>query len=114
VDVSNQFQQIRLLFTDDRFIAVLKQMASPMIFPIVPHCITRQQAPHEFRDPLGSADYQEMNMITHQDPGKDSRSGVFRDLSEARKKVLAVFVLPKDGLSFSSPDHHVVKGSRGI
>jgi hypothetical protein len=55
-----------------------------------------------------------MNMITHQDPGKDSRSGVFRDLSEARKKVLAVFVLPKDGLSFGSPDHHVVKGSRGI
>jgi hypothetical protein len=114
VNVSNQFQQIRLLFTDDRFIAVLKQMASPLISPIVPHCITRQQAPHEFRDPLGSTYYQEMNMVTHQDPGKDSRSRVFRDLSEAREKVLAVFFLPKDGPSFGSPDHHVVKGSRGI
>jgi hypothetical protein len=89
-------------------------MTAAMVFPIVPECVTTQQTAHEFGDPLGATEHQEVSVITHQNPGKDSRFRVLRDLSEAREEVLVVFILTKDGLSFGSPDYHVVQGSRGI
>ena len=114
MDIANQLQKIGLLFAHNRFIPILKEVPRAMIFPIVPDRVTGQQATHEFGYSRGTTQYQEVNMGVHQCPGKDSGFRVFGDLRKAREEVLAVLIRPKDGLPFGSPDHYVVKGSRGI
>jgi hypothetical protein len=42
--------------------------------------------------------------------GKDSRSRRFRYLADSRKKMLTVFVVPKNRGSLDAANHHMMKG----
>jgi hypothetical protein len=52
-----------------------------------------------------------MNMIVHQNPGNDSGSGGFSDLTKPRKKMLTVLVIPKNIGPFDAANHHMMKRS---
>jgi hypothetical protein len=52
-----------------------------------------------------------MNMIVHEDPGKDSGSRVFSNLANSRKKMLAVLVVPKNIGPLNAANHHMMKRS---
>ncbi len=47
MDVPDQLQQIRVFFTDDRFIAILKQMPHPTVTMIEGHGISGHEPPHD-------------------------------------------------------------------
>src|SRR4030043_62612 len=91
MDIPDQFQQIPILFTDDRFIPVLEEMAYPPMPPVEPHGITCEQPAHEPREPRWTAEQKHVNVIVHEGPGNDSRSGRLPCLAHPRKKVLTVF-----------------------
>jgi len=65
MDIAHQLQKIGVLFADDRFISVLKKMASSLMPPIVIERITREKTAHKLRNPLGTAEKKEMNVIGH-------------------------------------------------
>jgi hypothetical protein len=55
MNVTDKFQKIRLLLTNNGLIPILKKMANPLMSSIIAEGITRQQTPHKKGNPLGSA-----------------------------------------------------------
>jgi hypothetical protein len=55
-----------------------------------------------------------MNVIVHEGPRKDSRSGGFCDLTYSGDKLLTVLVVPKYIGPLDAANHHMVKRPGGI
>ena len=55
MDVTNQFQKMRIFFADDGLVTVLEEMAYPVIFSVEIDGVPRQELPHERRQPLWGA-----------------------------------------------------------
>jgi hypothetical protein len=89
-------------------------VAAPMIFPVIPNCITGKKATHEFRNALLATKYQKMNVIFHQGPSKDFGSGLLNHLIDAGEEISPILIIPKYRSTFNSADHDVMKSSRGI
>ena len=89
-------------------------MASSVVFPIVPDGVTCKEAAHEFGESRGTTEEQKMDVIIHQNPGKNPRSRSIRKLTETGKKLLAIRILPKDRIASDPSDHHVVESSGSI
>ena len=47
MDVTYQFQQVRVLFAQDGFIAVLEKVAAAMVPEIITDGVPRQEPPHD-------------------------------------------------------------------
>jgi hypothetical protein len=77
MNVTDKLQKIRLLLTNNGLIPILKKMANPSMPSIIAEGVTRQQTPHKKGDPFGSAQYQKVRMIAHQDPSQYSGSSGF-------------------------------------
>jgi hypothetical protein len=41
VNIADQFQQIRILFTNDGLVAILEKMAGSLIAQVKTHCVSR-------------------------------------------------------------------------
>jgi hypothetical protein len=46
MDISNQFQEIRIFLTQNGFVTVLKKISMPAMPKIVGHCVTGQKPAH--------------------------------------------------------------------
>jgi hypothetical protein len=114
MNVTYQFQEIRVLFTDNRFVTILKEMATPAMSQIISDGMTRQKTSHKFRNSLGAAEYQEVDVIFHESPSQYSRSTRFHQLTNPRNKILTVLVIKEDRAAFNSSYHHMVKDPRRI
>lgn len=62
VDIPQQFQQIGIPVADDGFIAILKQVADPVVAQVKGNGITSQQAAHKMGKCGGSRLNQKMEM----------------------------------------------------
>ncbi len=89
-------------------------MAAPVVFQIISDGMTRQKTPHQFRDSLGTTEYQEVKVIIHQSPGQYFRSGRLHQFTDTRDKILPVLVVKKYRAAFHSSCHHVVKYPRCV
>src|SRR4030066_1447168 len=109
MNVTDQFQEIGVLLTDNRFVTILKQMATPVVFQIISDGMTRQKTPHKFRNSLGTTEYQEVEVIIHQTPSQYLRSSHLHQFTDTRDKILPVLVVKEDRATFNSPNHHMMK-----
>ena len=50
VDVTNEFQQIRIFFTDNGFVSVLEKVAQALVSFVESHSIAGHQTAHEFAE----------------------------------------------------------------
>ncbi len=50
MDVANQFQQIRIFFADDRFVAVLEEMAAAFVAFVEGNCVSGHETAHDFAE----------------------------------------------------------------
>jgi len=46
MDVPDQFQQVRILLTQDGLVAVLEKMAAPMVAEVIADSVSRQEPLH--------------------------------------------------------------------
>jgi hypothetical protein len=69
MDITGQFQQIRILLADDGFIPILEQMAMPLVPSVEINRIARQKLSHAPGKALRSCPHQQMKMILHERPG---------------------------------------------
>jgi hypothetical protein len=96
------------LFTEDRFIPVLKQVAKTTVSVIEADHISGQKLPHAFRQTLFPRANQEVEMVVEQRPGNNIQESTFTQRSQSGEKVLPVGIDPKDGGLFDPPAHHMV------
>src|SRR4030066_2113107 len=114
MNVTDQFQEIGVLLTDNRFVTILKQMATPVVFQIISDGMTRQKTPHQFRNSLGTTEYQEVEVIIHQSPSHYFRSSHLHQFTDTRDKILPVLFVKEYRKPFHSPYHYMVKYPRCV
>lgn len=108
VDVADQFQKIRLLFTDDGLIAVLKEMPDTAMAEVKGNGMTGEEAAHESGKlcPIGAE--QEMQVITHQRPSEAFGLCLFKEPRKTDDERLPVFIVKENIAPFNAPDDHVL------
>ena len=63
MNIANQFQQISVFLTQDRFETVLKKMTLPAMTPVIASRITSKYPTHDRRNRCAPGTEQEMEML---------------------------------------------------
>ena len=114
MDIPDQFLEIDILLADDGFIAVLKKLAVAFVPLIEADGIAGQQSSHKGGEATSTGPQEEVGVVGHQNPGAAGDRAFGNEDREAVKEVVVVLFVTEDFSSFDSPDHNVVKESRGI
>jgi hypothetical protein len=69
MDVSRQFQKIRVILAYDGFVPILKQMSVSLVPTIKVNHIAREKLPHTLGKGLAPRPDQQMKMALHERPG---------------------------------------------
>jgi hypothetical protein len=96
VNITHQFQEIRILLAENGFVSVLKERAVSSVAPIVGDGIAGEQPPHEGgqRDATGS--HQKVRVVGEQGPSKAGSGRLNQKTTEAIQKVVPVSIILKD------------------
>jgi hypothetical protein len=108
VNVSRQFQEVRIFFTENRFIPILKQVAIPTISPVKPDHITGQQLAHALRYPLLPRTNEQVEMVVEKRPGMDTQGLAFTEGSQPSQEILSVLLIPKNGNPLNPSAYHMM------
>lgn len=101
--------KLGVLFAKDRLIAILKQVPISPMATIVGHGVTRQQPPHEPREPLNAAPQQNMKVIGHEGPRINTRLPLRGEPPHTGdERVTIVIILKYPSLLYPS-DNHMMK-----
>ena len=114
MDVSDQFQQIRIFLAQDRFIAILKQMSAPAVAAIETNRVSGQKPPHYRAKRRAAGSGEDMEMIGNKRP---SIAGCFcfrQDVAEAVDKIVPVLVVYKYPPPFYPTTNDVVQRSWSV
>ena len=114
MNVANQLAQVRLFLAEDRFIAILKQMAGSAVPAVEKDRISGQQPPHYGGDRRQTGLQQEVNMVGDQGPGVARCFRFRQDAGQPLEEVITIAVVAKYRASFDSPDDNVVQCTGGI
>jgi hypothetical protein len=70
MDISDQFQKVRIFLANNRFVPILKKVTTPAMAQVKIDSITRKQAPHKRGKFRLSWPKEKMKMIGKQCPSK--------------------------------------------
>jgi len=96
MDIPHQFQQVRVLLTEDRFVAVLKEITRTVMTLVKRDGIPRQKAPHYLGHRDQACFQEQMEMIRNQRPSIAMRPGLFKNRRETSDKIGAVLIIPEN------------------
>jgi hypothetical protein len=114
MDVANQLQKIGILLAQDRFIAVLEEVACPVISSIEAAGISAQNPPHKLGDGGITGSKQKMKMIGQQRPCVTGCLGIQQGLCNSLEKIIPIGVRPKYLPSLDPAANNMVQGARRI
>lgn len=83
VDVADELQEIGLLLAEDGLVAVLEQVAGPLVAPVVPDRVGRQKAPHHLCERRLSRPEEQMKVVRDEGEGVAVRFRLVQDHAEA-------------------------------
>jgi len=114
MNVSDKFKQIGVFFTQDGFIAVLKELPVPAVAAIEGDCIPRKHPSHDTGNRGGPCSQEEVGMVWNQCPSITWSGSAQKGVAQSIEERFPVFVIPEDPSSFDPPDDHVMNGPWGI
>jgi len=114
MDVSHQFKKVRILLTENRFVAVLKNFSMTAVAVVKIGGMTGQQPSHYRGYGGGSGSQQKMGMVGNQGPGKTRCAGFTQNRSESFNKLVLVPAVPKNLAAFDSSENDVMQCAGGI
>jgi len=114
MDVACQFQEIGIVFTDDRFVSVLKEMARPFVSQIKVNHITGEKLLHTSRKRLAASSDQYMEVVGEKGPCIHDEIPVHALFRQPVKKILAVSIGTEYICPFGSPPNHMMQCARGV
>jgi len=109
MNVTNQLQEIWFFLADDRFIAVLKQVAGSPMANIEIDCIAGQQTAHDQAEFRTSGTQKEVSMVVHDRPGQTIHSGFQHQTGEPDQEGLPVYVVQENIPFLDTPDDYVLQ-----
>jgi hypothetical protein len=114
VEIPDEFEEVGLLFDHDGLVAVLEEVAHPLVPPVERPGVAREERAHAAGQGARAGADEEMGMVREAGPGVDGESARLHERGQAGHEVGAVGIIPEDGGALDSPHHHVVEGLRRI
>jgi len=114
MDVRHQLVEVRFLFADNGFVAILEQVPDPRMSAVEILGITAQQAAHEGGDAIRTAFQEDVRMVRHESESVDSGTRAPGLLSHAVEKRFPVHIVTNNAAPLDPPDNHMMQGSRRV
>lgn len=114
MNVTNQFEQVRVLFAKDGFVAVLEKMPVPPVAQIKGDRIAGQKPAHQSRDGGSSGSQKEMKVIREESPGVAGGLCPLEIGGEPLEEIVTIVIIEKYLAPVNPSSDDVVKGSRDI
>ena len=106
-----QWQKIRILFTHNGLVSILKQMSIPPIPEIVSYRISTQKLAHHGRHALCAAAQEYVCMIRHECPRVDGGTGTESFLTKEAYEIILIPCILDDTLPLYSTKDDVMQRS---
>jgi hypothetical protein len=114
MNITDQFQQVRVLFAQDGFITVLEKVAAAAVAQIIPDSIACQKPPHDGRQRGTASLEQKVEVVGNQRPGIASCLTPAQDRSQAVKEIVSILITEKDLLPSNSTPDDMMQSPWGI
>ncbi len=114
VQVPDEFEEVGFLLHHDGLVAVLEEVADPLVPPVEGARIAGEQRTHAARKRPLPRPGEEVGVIGEEGPSVDGEAGRVNQSRQPADEVGPVCVVPKDGAALESSHHHVVEDSRSI
>ncbi|HEY3309978.1 MAG TPA: hypothetical protein VGJ93_16110 [Desulfuromonadaceae bacterium] len=109
MNVTDQLQEISILFTYNGFITVLKQVARPPVAEVEVNSIPGEQPAHKGRESCVPRTKKEMNVIGHERPCKTFGTGLDEKLREVMEESPPVGIVKEDVAAVYAAYHDVLQ-----
>jgi len=114
VEVADEFEQVPVLLHHDRFVAVLEEVAGPLVPAVERASVPGEQGPQIPAQRAGAGPDEKVGVIREEGPGVDGQGAGGRERRQPGEEIRPVGVVPKDRPPFDPTHHHVVEDARGI
>jgi hypothetical protein len=111
VEIPDEFQEIDFLIDHDGLVAILEEVACPIVAAVELAGVAGQERSHAAAQGARLSSHQQMGVV------RQDREGVYGEVSRVREsgnspdKILPIPVIPKDDLAVQTPDHHMVQSA---
>ena len=114
MEVPHEFEEVRLLLHHKGAVAILEQVALPMVAPVEGAGIAAEPAAHEGgQGPVARAQ-EEVDVVREQGPREDLDPRGLHLRGEAAEKIVPALGGSEEQRLLDPPGHHVVEDSGGI
>ena len=114
MDITDQLQEIGLVFANDRFVAILKEMPISPVAAVEGDGIAGHETSHGPAQMNIFASEQEMKMVWKQRPCITMDSSRIQHVLKAGQEIPIVLLVPEDPAPLNSPGHDVLEKAGGI
>ena len=114
MDVTYEFQKVRIFFTDDGFISVLEEVTASFVAFVKSNGIASHETTHDLAEWRKTCAQQEMEVVWNERPGVALGLSFLKDKSKSFQEGLAVLVVLEDLSTFNPPGHYMLQEARGI
>jgi hypothetical protein len=111
MNVAHEFEKVRVMFDDNRLVAILEQMTAPVIPPVKGTGVPGKEGAHDSAQRARSGSDQQMNVVGQKGPGVNSQPCRWDQGREATDEVIAVAVVAEYSTAFDPSHHDMVQGS---
>jgi hypothetical protein len=114
VDVAHQFQEVRLLVAQNRFVSVLKEMARSSVTPVMGDGVSGKEATHHLGDRNEAGLQKQMKMVGQKHPGITAGACLSENGRKTVDEIIPVPTVSKDDRPVYASSHDVVEGAGGV
>ncbi len=114
MDIADQLQEIRVFFTDDRFISILEKVTTTFVSFVEGDGVSGHETAHDFTEWGRAGTQEEVKMVRDQGPGVTLGLGFLEDNGKTLKEGVAVLVVSEKFPPFNSPSHDVLEKAGGV
>lgn len=109
MNISNQFEKVGILFTNNRFVSILKQMSRTFVPEVEVDGIAGEKSAHQGGQSGLAWAEQEMNVVGHQRPSETLGTGLNEEFREVSKKSFTVDIVPEDIAAVNAANDHMLE-----
>jgi len=109
MNIANQFPQIGIFLTDNRFVPILKKLAVTFVPAVEADRVSSKESSHQPGKWYPTSAKKKMSMVRHQNPRIASGFRLRNKHGEAPQKILVIFRVHEYLTTLYPPDHDVVQ-----
>ena len=109
MNIPSQLQKVRIVFTDYRFVPVLKKMPLSQMPPVKPDNVSSENLSHARKKGTIASPNEQMKMVRNESPSINLQGLGLALGSQTIQEVVPVFIRPEYVCPFYPPSHHMMQ-----